>query len=54
MPITRCIEFMLGTGLSHAERLNPPPLGSTVTYRFHSLNRSGKPRFASFHRQQEF
>jgi DNA ligase-1 len=27
-------RFKLGTGLSDEQRRNPPPVGSTVTYRF--------------------
>ena len=38
----------LGTGLTDAERRDPPPVGSTVTYRYVGLNASGVPRFASF------
>ncbi|SFU46558.1 DNA ligase-1 [Polaromonas sp. YR568] len=46
-------RFKLGTGLSDEQRRNPPPVGSTVTYRFRGLNDSGIPRFASFMRTQE-
>ncbi len=41
-------EFLLGTGLSDAERERPPPLGSTVTYTFRGRTPHGLPRFASF------
>jgi len=44
------IRFKIGTGLSDAERLTPPPIGATVTYRFRGFNNSGIPRFASFMR----
>jgi len=40
--------FVIGTGFSDAERLNPPPLGSVVTYTYQGLTRTGLPRFASF------
>jgi hypothetical protein len=43
-------RFKLGSGLSDEQRRNPPPVGSTVTYRFRGLNDSGIPRFASFMR----
>ncbi len=43
-------RFKLGTGLSDAQRQNPPAIGSQVTYRFRGLNDSGLPRFASFMR----
>ena len=41
-------RFKLGTGLSDAQRQNPPAVGSEVTYRYRGLNDSGIPRFASF------
>ncbi len=46
-------EFMLGTGFSDAERRNPPPIGTTVTYRYRELTKRGVPRFASFHRVRD-
>lgn len=48
-------RFRIGTGFSDAERERPPPIGSTVTYRYRELNRNGLPRFASYWRmRQEF
>ena len=45
------LQFRIGTGFSDADRANPPPLGSWVTYRFTGLNeKSGIPRFARFMR----
>ena len=44
------LRFKLGTGLSDAQRNDPPPVGSWVTYRFRGLHESGLPRFASFMR----
>ena len=41
-------EFSLGTGFTDEQRRNPPPIGSTVTYRFRDITSSGLPRFASF------
>jgi DNA ligase-1 len=46
-------EFSLGTGFSDAQRLNPPAIGSTVTYRYRELTGKGLPRFASFWRVRE-
>lgn len=46
-------RFKLGTGFSDEQRRNPPPVGSTVTYRYRGLNDSGIPRFASFMRVRE-
>ena len=40
--------FDLGTGLSDAQRGDPPPLGSTVTYAFRGRTPNGLPRLASF------
>ncbi len=46
-------EFLLGTGFSDAARRDPPPVGSTVTYTYRGLTRTGLPRFASFLRVRE-
>lgn len=42
------LRFKLGTGLSDADRQNPPAIGSVVTYSYRDTTPSGKPRFASF------
>ncbi len=42
------VEFRLGTGLSDAQRADPPKIGSTVTYIYRDKTPQGKPRFASF------
>lgn len=41
-------RFALGTGFSDARRADPPPVGSTVTYRYRDRTPQGLPRFASF------
>lgn len=41
-------RFRLGSGLNHAQRESPPPLGSWVSYSYHGFNDSGIPRFARF------
>ncbi len=46
-------RFALGSGLSNALRLNPPPVGTWVTYRYRERTPSGLPRFASFVRVRE-
>ncbi|WP_404340704.1 DNA ligase [Pseudoalteromonas mariniglutinosa] len=46
------IEFSVGTGFSDDERRNPPPIGSTITYKYHGYTKNGLPRFASFLRQR--
>jgi DNA ligase 1 len=40
--------FSVGTGFSDAQRQNPPPIGSTITYRYQELTDRGVPRFPSF------
>ncbi|MGQ2966020.1 DNA ligase [Methylophilus sp.] len=42
------IQFKLGTGFTDAERENPPPIGSQVTYTYRDITKKGKPKFASF------
>lgn len=41
-------QFKIGSGFSHNERLNPPPPGSWITFKYYGLTRNGIPRFASF------
>mgnify|MGYP003677383913 FL=1 len=47
------IEFSIGTGFTDAERTNPPPVGSIITYKHHGYTNNGVPRFASFLRIRE-
>ncbi|MEO7106998.1 MAG: DNA ligase [Rhodoferax sp.] len=42
------LRFKIGTGLTDAQRRNPPAVGSVVTYRYRGLTDAGVPRFASF------
>ncbi|MEQ1488789.1 MAG: DNA ligase [Methylotenera sp.] len=42
------VRFKLGTGLSDAQRENPPKIGSLVTYTYRDKTKTGKPKFASF------
>lgn len=46
-------RFRLGAGFSDADRADPPPVGSWVTYRFRGTHDGGLPRFASFVRVRE-
>lgn len=46
-------QFRLGTGFTNAERANPPPVGTTVTYQFSGYTKRGLPRFARFLRIRE-
>ncbi|MBS0263060.1 MAG: DNA ligase [Planctomycetes bacterium] len=41
-------EFSVGTGFSDKERETPPPVGSTITFRYQELSTGGVPRFPSF------
>ncbi len=45
-------RFRIGSGLSDAQRENPPAIGSWVTYRYRGMRGSGLPRFATFLRVQ--
>lgn len=47
------LEFLLGTGLSDAERADPPAVGQVVTYTYRGLTRHGRPRFAAFLRLRD-
>lgn len=46
-------EFKLGSGFTNAQRNNPPPVGSRVTFQYSGLTRTGLPRFARFYRQRD-
>lgn len=46
-------RFRIGSGLSDADRANPPPIGSLVTYRYQELTARGIPRFPRFWRVRE-
>ena len=46
-------EFLLGTGFNEATRRNPPLVGTTVTYTYRGLTKTGLPRFASFLRVRD-
>ena len=43
-------QFKVGTGFTDEERENPPPAGTTITYRYFELTKSGIPRFPTFMR----
>jgi DNA ligase 1 len=38
-------RFSVGTGFSDAERENPPPVGTVITFRYQELSDGGVPRF---------
>ncbi len=41
-------KFAVGTGFSDAERENPPPVGSFITFRYQELSDGGVPRFPAY------
>ena len=47
------VRFKLGTGFTDEQRKNPPPVGSTVTYKYSGLTQNGVPKFPSFWRVRE-
>ena len=46
-------RFFIGSGLTDADRKDPPALGSVITFRHHGFTRRGIPRFASYLRVRE-
>jgi len=47
------LEFNVGSGLSDAQRHDPPPIGSWITYGFQGETANGVPRFARFLRMAD-
>ena len=41
-------RFALGSGFSDAQRADPPPVGTLVTYTYRGTTAAGTPRFATF------
>lgn len=46
-------ELALGSGLTDAERKNPPAIGTLVTFKYRGYTNTGKPRFATYWRVRE-
>ncbi len=46
-------QFRIGSGFNNQERLNPPAIGSTITYKYRGLTNKGKPKFATYWRQRK-
>lgn len=46
-------RFRIGSGLTDADRRNPPPIGAEVTYRYRELTAKGMPRFPRFVRVRD-
>ncbi|VAW41208.1 DNA ligase (ATP) [hydrothermal vent metagenome] len=41
-------RLKIGTGFSDSERVNPPPIGSVITFKYYGFYQSGLPKFPSF------
>jgi DNA ligase-1 len=46
-------RFLIGSGFSAADRREPPPKGTTITYRYTGLTKGGLPRFPAFLRVRQ-
>jgi DNA ligase-1 len=46
-------RFAIGTGFNEATRRAPPAIGTTITYTYRGLTKSGLPRFASYLRVRD-
>ena len=46
-------QFRIGSGFTDAQRGDPPPVGTWLTYRYNGLTSTGLPRFASFVRVRD-
>lgn len=44
--------FACGSGLSDAERDNPPAIGAVITFRYFEMTKAGVPRFPTFVRER--
>ena len=42
------VEFKVGSGLSDAQRKNPPEIGDLITFKYQGLTKYKKPRFPVF------
>jgi DNA ligase-1 len=45
--------FLIGTGFTDVVRKNPPSIGTTITYTYRGLTKTGVPRFPSYLRVRE-
>ena len=46
-------RFKIGSGFSDEDRINPPPIGSIITFKYYGHYKSGIPKFPSFLRIRE-
>ncbi|WED23129.1 DNA ligase [Vibrio sp. JC009] len=45
-------KMYVGSGLTDAERKNPPPVGAVITIQYNGLTVTGLPRFARYQRER--
>ncbi|OMJ96165.1 hypothetical protein SteCoe_347 [Stentor coeruleus] len=45
-------EFKIGSGLTDVDRIDPPKIGSIVTYKYQELSKDGIPRFPTYFRKR--
>ena len=43
-------QFRIGSGFKLEDRVNPPPIGAQITYKYRGLTNKGLPRFATYWR----
>lgn len=48
------VTFRIGIGFSDLQRENPPPIGSTITFKYYGKTVNNVPRFASFVRVRRY
>jgi DNA ligase-1 len=46
-------RFKLGSGFKKTDRINPPKIGSYVTFKYYGLTKKGIPKFASYMRVRD-
>ncbi|PJG85266.1 DNA ligase [Conservatibacter flavescens] len=46
-------QFKIGSGFKLEDRINPPVIGSVITYKYRGITHNGKPRFATFWRERK-
>ena len=42
------LTFKIGSGFTDKQRINPPKIGSTITFKYYGKTNRGVPKFASF------
>jgi len=47
------ISFKIGSGLSDILRINPPKIGTIITFKYQNITKNGKPRFPVYLRIRE-